>query len=261
MNIKDLDQSLLKRLTILYVEDDDSTRAEVAMFLVKVVGTLYTAPNGAEGLKLFKKYKCDMVITDIQMPVMNGLDMVTQIRKDNAKVPIAVTTAFSDADFLIKAIECGVDKYIVKPIDMLEMLAVIQKCTNYTYMEDKIESLNTYSDYILNQNSSFMFIVNDGNADYANNQLMDMFDVKAYEEIQDKSLFFLEEHQLKKKENWIDYVQEHSHKHFTVSFENGEKKYILTYKHFDEIKKSIFSFRETVESSYLEEREKSLEQV
>ena len=247
MSLKNIDKALFEKLTILYVEDDSYTREEVSFFLNKMVGTLYTAENGQEGFELFQKYKFDMVITDIQMPVMNGLDMVKAIRKLDVKIPVAVTTAFSDTDFLIKAIECGVDKYILKPIDMMEMTAVIQKCTSYNYMEQKIEEFDTYSQFILSQNASFMFTVSDGDLDYVNQHLMDLFGIQSFEELYDKSLYFLEEHKLYQKENWVQYVKDNENRQYTVALGEEEKRYHLIYKHFDEISKSVFIFNELEE--------------
>ncbi len=78
--MRDIDKKLFKKLSILYVEDDDFTREEISFFLKKVCGNVTNATNGAEGLQAFQTEKFDMVITDIQMPVMNGLDMVKEIR-------------------------------------------------------------------------------------------------------------------------------------------------------------------------------------
>ncbi len=252
MNLKNIDKRLFETLMVLYVEDDSHTREEISFFLKKLIGTLHIAENGKEGLELFQKYKFDMVITDIQMPIMNGLDMVKEIRKLDTNVPVAVTTAFSDTDFLIKAIECGVDKYILKPIDIMEMAAIIQKCTNYRYMEQQIDEFDHYTQYILDQNASFMFVVCDKDSEYANEQLMDMFGIQSFEEIYNKSLFFLEEHKLCQKENWIQYVQSNESKDYTVAFEEGKKRYNLLYKHFKDIGKSVFSFKE-VETHLIQE--------
>ncbi len=245
MRLKNIDKELFEKLTILYVEDDASTREEVSFFLKRLIGTLHTAENGQEGFELFQKYQFDMVITDIQMPIMNGLDMVKAIRKLDTKVPVAVTTAFSDTDFLIKAIECGVDKYILKPIDMMEMATIIQKCTNYGHMQQKIDEFDSYSQFILKQNASFMFTVSDGDLEFANSNLMDMFGIQSFEEIYDKSLYFLEEHKLYQKENWVQYVKGNENRQYTVALGEEKKRYNLTYKHFDEISKSIFIFKET----------------
>lgn len=124
------DKELFKNITLLYVEDDLMTQEEVSFFLKRYVKELYVANNGVEGLELFKKHNPDMVITDIQMPIKNGLVMAEEIYKINPAVPIAVTTAYSDSEYLMNAIELGIDKYIIKPINMIEILAVIQKSLN-----------------------------------------------------------------------------------------------------------------------------------
>ena len=125
--MKKINKEVFKNLRILYVEDDLSTQEEISYFLKKYVGTLYVASNGEEGLKLFKKHNPDMVITDIQMPKMNGLIMSKNILEINPHVPIAVTTAFNDSEYILAAIKLGIDKYILKPLDMLEILVIIQK--------------------------------------------------------------------------------------------------------------------------------------
>ena len=75
----------LKKLSLLYVEDDDNTREELEYFLQNKVEKLYVAKNGQEGLELFKEHEneIDLIITDVNMPILNGLDMVKEIKKIN----------------------------------------------------------------------------------------------------------------------------------------------------------------------------------
>jgi len=87
-----LDQNYLKTLTVLYVEDDDDTREQFSEYLRHPVGTLITAGNGAEGLEAFITYAPDIVITDILMPLMDGLTMSCEIRGRAPQVPIIVLT-------------------------------------------------------------------------------------------------------------------------------------------------------------------------
>lgn len=119
----------MQRIAVLYVEDDEATRREVAECLVMEAETVYTAANGREGLELFREHRPDMVITDVQMPEMDGLEMVREIRKIDGDVPVAVTTAFSESEYIVEAIRSGVDKYIMKPVDIEELLAVVEKST------------------------------------------------------------------------------------------------------------------------------------
>ncbi len=112
-----LDQDFLKNLTVLYVEDDGDTRMQFNEFLSRPVGTLITAANGMKGLEAFKKHAPDIVITDIHMPQMDGLTMAQNILEMVPSVPIIVVTAFEQADYLKRAINIGIDKYVTKPVN------------------------------------------------------------------------------------------------------------------------------------------------
>jgi len=86
------------------------------------------AKNGKEGLALFRQQGPDLVVTDIRMPVMDGLTMAKEIKALNSDVKIIVTTAFTDISYLMDAIDLGIDQYVVKPVDIDRLLAAIDKC-------------------------------------------------------------------------------------------------------------------------------------
>jgi len=112
---------LLKQFTILCVEDDASTRVLLDGLLTHKVKKLYMANNGVEGLELFKELNPDIVLTDIFMPKMNGIEMSKQIKQINPEQHIAIFTALNEVSSLNKAINIGVDKYIIKPISDLNI--------------------------------------------------------------------------------------------------------------------------------------------
>ena len=116
-------------LTILYVEDDAATRIEMEQLLKRRAETVLTAENGAIGLELFLQFSPDLVITDIRMPVMDGLQMAREILKVNPDIRIIATTAHSDPSFLLEAIEIGIDHYVLKPIDLAKFIMAIEKCS------------------------------------------------------------------------------------------------------------------------------------
>ncbi len=105
-------------LTILYVEDEDGIRKQLTRFLEYFSSSLYLASNGKEGLELYKEYNPDIVISDIKMPIMNGIDMVKNIKNINPKQHIIFITAHSESQFFIDAIDMHVDGYILKPISL-----------------------------------------------------------------------------------------------------------------------------------------------
>jgi len=115
-------------ISVLYVEDDDLTREEIHQLLQERCQEVFVARNGAEGLEQFRKKHPDLVVTDILMPVMDGLKMAKKIRTWNKDVPIIVTTAYSETTYMIHAIDANVDQFVIKPIALKKLFAAIEKC-------------------------------------------------------------------------------------------------------------------------------------
>lgn len=121
-----IENGLLKNLKLLYVEDDPEVVQQMSFFLKKRVGKLIVAENGIEGLKLFKEHLPDLILSDLQMPGMDGMQMAKEIRKVS-DIPIIISTAFSEKDIILKAVDLGIENYIVKPIDVRELVRVLDK--------------------------------------------------------------------------------------------------------------------------------------
>lgn len=142
----------LKKLSLLYVEDDENTREELEYFLQNKVKNLYVAKNGQEGFDLFEKHQPDLIITDIQMPVMTGTKMIKLIKQINSTIPIIIITAFNDTDYLFEAIKLNVTNYLTKPLNLFalsEVLASIAKNINLENENKEIyNSLKQYKDIV-----------------------------------------------------------------------------------------------------------------
>jgi DNA-binding response OmpR family regulator len=128
MNVYIQDKDYLKNLTLLYVEDDESTREAFSVFLNHCSGVLIKASNGAEGLQAFLLNKPDIIVTDIRMPVMDGLAMACKIRELDMSVPIIVLTAFDQSADLMKSINLGIDRYVTKPVDSKKFKEALLAC-------------------------------------------------------------------------------------------------------------------------------------
>jgi len=108
-----------KTLKVLFVEDDKDTREQMCEVLKLLVGQVDCAKDGLEGLEKFQNENYyDIVLTDISMPNLNGIDMVKEIKKINNNIHAIVITAYSDINFMLEAIEINVDGYLIKPVDM-----------------------------------------------------------------------------------------------------------------------------------------------
>ncbi|RDU60671.1 response regulator [Helicobacter marmotae] len=134
----------LSKLTILYAEDDIDTANLTSMVLEDYVGRLLIAKNGQEALSLFKLHKVDLVLTDILMPKMNGIELINAIRHSTTHpdVPVVITTAHTETKYLLDAIRLRVDGYILKPINIEELLHVLNKAILPFLQADEIASKN-----------------------------------------------------------------------------------------------------------------------
>ncbi|AOT70981.1 response regulator [Geosporobacter ferrireducens] len=120
-----MSNNLLKNLKVLYVEDEEEVMEQMSFFLKKRTGRLITAKNGKNGLEEFKLNRPDLIISDLKMPVMDGIAMAREIRKIS-DVPIIITTAFSEKDIILKAVDVGIEKYLVKPLDARELVTAME---------------------------------------------------------------------------------------------------------------------------------------
>lgn len=119
-----------KNIKILVVEDDDITRENEIEYLHNYFKNIYEAKDAIEALKLYEQINPSIIITDIKMPKLNGLEFVKRVREKNNEVQIIILTAFCDKDYLLKAIELKLVKYLIKPINETEFFKALEICLN-----------------------------------------------------------------------------------------------------------------------------------
>lgn len=153
-----------KKYTILYIDDDDGVRTVNSRFLNRMFKRLYEANNGQEGLELYEKYKPDIILTDIKMPKLDGISLAKKIRKNDEKTKIIISTAFSDKDYLIEAVELKLEKYIIKPLTNRNLLPALTKA---------VEALENENNFTFNLDENFYYD-NNTSLFYLDNQVLDL---------------------------------------------------------------------------------------
>ncbi|MEA3371008.1 MAG: response regulator [Campylobacterota bacterium] len=126
----------LKNLTVLYVEDDNEVRENISQSLSYFVKDVLSAGDGDEAYSLYEKYSPDIIITDIDMPGMNGLELAARVREDDSFIPIVVMTAYTTEEFLLDAVSLHLERYIVKPISLSKLKDSLLSCY------DRLKELN-----------------------------------------------------------------------------------------------------------------------
>jgi DNA-binding response OmpR family regulator len=122
-------------LSLLYVEDEDFIRENAVLFLEDSFEHIYEADNAFRGLELYHDKKPDIIISDISMPKMSGLQMCEKIRQNDTKTPIIITTAHTNTEYLLKAVELQLIKYLVKPLDENQLQEALELC--FEKLQDK----------------------------------------------------------------------------------------------------------------------------
>ena len=120
--------STSQSLSLLYVEDEKFIRENAVLFLEDIFSTIYEADNAFSALELYHDKKPDIIITDISMPKMGGLEFCERVRKSDSKTPIIITTAHTKTEYLLKAVELQLVKYLLKPIDEDALMEALELC-------------------------------------------------------------------------------------------------------------------------------------
>ncbi|WP_044416119.1 response regulator [Halarcobacter anaerophilus] len=116
----------MKKLKLLFVEDEADLVEIITDTLKKLDANFLSAKNGQEALELIEQNRdIDIIVTDINMPVMNGLKMIEELKKRGFNIPVIIMSAHTETDFINKAKELGVDNYLLKPFDFIKFIDLI----------------------------------------------------------------------------------------------------------------------------------------
>ncbi|WP_417333598.1 diguanylate cyclase [Halarcobacter sp.] len=239
-----MNKEILKDINVLYVEDEDDVREFTSKTISTIVNSVETARNGKEGLEKFQDNReINLILTDINMPKMGGLEMCAEIRKIDDEVPIVITSAHSDPDFLKKAIDVKVSAYAMKPIDLYHLIESMIKAVEPIFLRKKLEYINLtlenkveeavkQTKSILDAQDNMVILTDLENPIDANKKFFEYFQVNDLEEflVKHNSILdvFKRDNNLLNKdifensENWISKLSELNEIDRTVKIENKD---------------------------------------
>jgi len=131
--------TLLKNVTILYVEDDDKTREQVSEILKLYSDDVITASNGLEAMEIYNSFDVQLIITDIEMPKLNGIDFIKKVRDKDIQTPIIVTTAYATTSYLLPCANLNIQGYMVKPLLYKTFQETLENVLKYIKMDHYIQ--------------------------------------------------------------------------------------------------------------------------
>lgn len=237
-----MNKEILKNINVLYVEDEEDVREFTSKTISTIVNTVVVAKNGKEGLdKYFENPNLNLILTDINMPKMGGLEMCSEIRKVNNEIPIVITSAHSDPDFLKKAIDVKVSAYAMKPIDLYHLIESMVKAVEPIFLRKELEAINLNLEnkveeavkktkLILDAQDNMVFLTNLTKIIEVNKKFLEYFNVESLDEFLEKkgSVLsqlkkeegFFSHDTLKNKDNWIAEVSKLNEIDRVVKIEN-----------------------------------------
>lgn len=128
---------LLKEKTVLFAEDDTITRTQMCEILEMLFGKVFVASDGENALRLFEEESPDIIISDIKMPKLDGLNFVRRVRQSNYEVPIILLTSFTEQDILLNAANLSIDGYLVKPVELEKLTFTVCKAIQRVHKEEE----------------------------------------------------------------------------------------------------------------------------
>lgn len=126
-------------ISLLVVEDEKVQLSVISYQLKNMVQTIHVAMDGLQGLEMYIKHRPDLVLTDIRMPVMSGLDMTARILQENPKARIVLLSAYGESHYFIRAIELGVKSYLLKPLEEARLRRVIDEQAYDILLEQNVQ--------------------------------------------------------------------------------------------------------------------------
>ena len=153
----------LQTLTLLYAEDEDGLRKNIADSLRYYVKDVIEASDGHEAYELFLTKNPDIILSDIHMPHLNGIEFIQKVRLINRDIPVVMITAHTDTKYLLEAVELRMEKYIVKPLDIDLLFDILGKC---------IDTLQINNTEILSVDKNYMYDYDKKELTYKNDKII-----------------------------------------------------------------------------------------
>jgi len=187
-----LDYEILKNISLLYVEDDITVQEIFIKLLKKRVGKLYVANNGQEGYDKYLEYKPDIILTDITMPKVTGLEMAKRIRAVDNDVAIFITTAYNNSEFISESLYLNICGYLVKPVNKNELFSMLVGRAKFiASQQQNIRNIKMLQS-IINADTHMLAVTDLNSVIFANKTFMNYLNIENIQEFNEKYNSFLE---------------------------------------------------------------------
>lgn len=235
METKPIQERQKLMITLLIVEDEPEILKQMVLMLSRIAHRVISATNGLEAYALYQQETIDLIISDIDMPRMNGLELLKSVRTHDRKIPFILLTGLKSLDILTEAIQYGITAFLSKPINIKDLIAKIEDVAQIKLLEKQLvheqQKLNT----ILNHVDSVVLMVSvTEKLLFVNQKFFDSFPYESYEHFRSEHECICDLFQpcegymsaYMDDEYWIDYMLNHPNKPHNVKMRDrfGDEK-------------------------------------
>lgn len=264
-------QAAARGVRLLFAEDNETLRDNAAKLFKKLFSNVDIAVDGEDAWAKFQRRKPDLVITDINMPKVNGMELCRNIRAVSPETQIIIMSAHDDKDYLLESIKLKVSSFVKKPVALSELLNTLEEVLALIKKDKDVELAQLQQEYVFNNQSSMVLMMNANELLLANKEFLDFFGVKDLDEFTKKyksveSTFVKEEGFLPpaQKIDWLDGLSENGTRLFNIKIElqkNNPKNFALCIKRIALQDESVLlTFDDISDLKLYEKKEKNQEE-
>lgn len=173
---------LASSTTLLYVEDNEKLRQQGTQLFRKFFAEVFVAEDGFVGLELFKKHHPLLVVTDIKMPKLDGLEMTRRILKISPETKVLITSGHTDSEILLQAINSGVYRFLVKPLSVTKLSTLLIEVLEAIELEAEERMFDFYVENIFNYQNSLIILYKGNQPVIVNERFLDFFQTESLSE-------------------------------------------------------------------------------
>jgi len=181
-------KELSKNRNILIVDDNARLRAQLKEFLERFFSNVHSVEDGELGIEIFKKHQLDIIVTDIQMPKVNGMEMLKVIKSIDWDIPVIVMSAYDEKEYLFESIKHGVVNYLKKPTKINELCEVLIDTLQRLKIQNEKKLFDRYTHDIFKEQNSLILLYENNSLVIANPAFLEFFDVATLKEFNNKYL-------------------------------------------------------------------------
>lgn len=227
---------ILRDIRVLYVEDETDIAEPISGYLGRRCQEVILAKNGEDGLEKYREQQPDVIVTDINMPKMDGMEMARRIKEENPEMPIIITTAHSDENLFLSSIEIGIDHYLIKPIMADKLIEALTRVAQQLQLEAEIQKKNTLIQQLLDFQDSLLLLSNGYNVKFCNQRFLEFFGFETLEQFREQyecvcDFFIREDGFIYKDEhsNWLEYLIAHPERQHKVKMKDERDRIDRTF--------------------------------